>query len=247
MGESRGSATTTDLSDLALQDTVDAALAIAKVTAPDPSAVLASMIRLFTMSLIYSSIIRGRLVQNKQSIWRLRSKQRGVMKILESQTQRGMRIFDPRVSIHATSEGLMVSQPTSIHGMSCMLLAEDGESRERSYAYTQSRRSDQLMPPEAVGREAAQKTIARLNPRKCQTAETQYCLFQRLLQAYCRALQVRLAVWRCIGSRVICSIDWELRYSRMGHTRRKSFATLCNRVFGLRCRWVTNTEAGVCH
>ena len=28
------------------------------------------------------------------------------------------------------------------------------------------------MPPEAVGREAAQKTIARLNPRKCQTAET---------------------------------------------------------------------------
>ena len=49
------------------------------------------------------------------------------MKILESQTQRRMRIFDPRVSIHATSEGLMVSQPTSIHGMSCVLLAEDGK------------------------------------------------------------------------------------------------------------------------
>ena len=42
LGESRGSASTTDLSDGALQRTLEAALAIAKVTAPDPAAVLAS-------------------------------------------------------------------------------------------------------------------------------------------------------------------------------------------------------------
>ena len=75
------------------------------------------------------------------------------------------------ISVHGTTEGLLVSQPTSIHGMSCVLLAEDGDSRERSYAYTQSRRPEQLWSPEVVGREAAEKTVARLNPRKCQTAE----------------------------------------------------------------------------
>ncbi|MGB2317753.1 MAG: metallopeptidase TldD-related protein, partial [Litorivicinaceae bacterium] len=75
------------------------------------------------------------------------------------------------ISVHGTTEGLLVSQPTSIHGMSCVLLAEDGDSRERSYAYTQSRRPDQLWSPEVVGRQAAEKTVARLNPRKCMTAE----------------------------------------------------------------------------
>ena len=42
VGESKGSATTTDLSDAALESTLQAALAIARVTAPDPAAVLAS-------------------------------------------------------------------------------------------------------------------------------------------------------------------------------------------------------------
>ncbi len=173
VGESRGSATTTDLSDLALQDTVDAALAIAKVTAPDPSAVLAS----------HDQIIHDVPDLQLDHPWEISTEQAIDLAI---EVEAAGRDEDPRitnsdggcvsstrgVSVHATSEGLMVSQPTSIHGMSCVLLAEEGESRERSYAYTQSRRSDQLMPPEAVGREAAQKTIARLNPRKCQTAET---------------------------------------------------------------------------
>ncbi len=172
VGESRGSATTTDLSDSALQSTIEAALAIAKVTAPDPSAVLASS----------DQIIRNVPDLQLDHPWEISAKKAIDLAI---EVEAAGRDEDPRItnseggcvsstrgiSIHATSEGLMVSQPTSIHGMSCVLLAEDGDSRERSYAYTQSRRSDQLWSPEIVGREAAQKTIARLNPRKCQTGE----------------------------------------------------------------------------
>jgi len=172
VGESRGTATTTDLSDSALQGTIEAALAIAKVTAPDPSAVLASS----------DQIIRNVPDLQLDHPWEISAKEAIDLAI---EVEAAGRDEDPRItnseggcvsstrgiSIHATSEGLMVSQPTSIHGMSCVLLAEEGESRERSYAYTQSRRSDQLWSPEIVGREAAQKTIARLNPRKCQTGE----------------------------------------------------------------------------
>ena len=172
VGESRGSATTTDLSDSALQSTIEAALAIAKVTAPDPSAVLASS----------DQIIRNVPDLQLDHPWEISAKKAIDLAI---EVEAAGRDEDPRItnseggcvsstrgiSIHATSEGLMVSQPTSIHGMSCVLLAEDGDSRERSYAYTQSRRSEQLWSPEIVGREAAQKTIARLNPRKCQTGE----------------------------------------------------------------------------
>ena len=172
LGESRGSASTTDLSDDALQSTLGAALAIAKVTAPDPAAVLGS---------------RDQIVQSVPNLeldhqWNIDAKKALELAIeVESfgrqadsriTNSEGGSVSSTRgISVHGTTEGLLVSQPTSIHGMSCVLLAEDGDSRERSYAYTQSRRPDQLWSPEVVGRQAAEKTVARLNPRKCMTAE----------------------------------------------------------------------------
>ena len=168
LGESRGSASTTDLSDGALQRTLEAALEIAKVTAPDPAAVLAS---------------RDQIIQSVPDLeldhpWEIDAKEALDLAIeVESfgrqadtriKNSEGGSVSSTRgISVHGTTEGLLVSQPTSIHGMSCVLLAEDGDSRERSYAYTQSRRPDQLWSPEVVGRQAAEKTVARLNPRKC--------------------------------------------------------------------------------
>ena len=136
LGESRGSATTTDLSDLALQDTVDAALAI---TAPDPSTLLASNDQ------IIHDISDFRL----DHPWEIIAEEAIDLAIEIEATGRDEdhkpwredAYLRPEGSRSMTSEGLMVSQPTSMHGMSCMLLAEDGESRERSYAYTQSHRS----------------------------------------------------------------------------------------------------------
>ena len=172
LGESRGSASTTDLSDDALQRTLEAAFAIAKVTAPDPAAVLGP---------------RDQIIQHVPNLeldhqWNIDAKKALELAIeVESfgrqadsriTNSEGGSVSSTRgISVHGTTEGLLVSQPTSIHGMSCVLLAEDGDSRERSYAYTQSRRPDQLWSPEVVGRQAAEKTVARLNPRKCMTAE----------------------------------------------------------------------------
>ena len=172
LGGSRGSASTTDLSDDALQSTLGAALAIAKVTAPDPAAILGS---------------RDQIIQSVPNLeldhqWDIDAKKAlelaveveyfGRQADSRITNSEGGSVSSTRgISVHGTTEGLLVSQPTSIHGMSCVLLAEDGDSRERSYAYTQSRRPDQLWSPEVVGRQAAEKTVARLNPRKCMTAE----------------------------------------------------------------------------
>ncbi len=172
IGESRGSATTTDLSENALKSTLDAAVSIAKVTAPDPSAVLASA----------AQIIREIPDLDLDHPWELSVDEALAIAIeVESygldidsriKNSEGGSVSSTRgISLHGTSEGLLVSQASSIHGMSCVLLAEDGSSRERSYAYTHARCPDHLKSAEEVGREATEKTLARLNPRKCQTAE----------------------------------------------------------------------------
>ena len=129
LGESRGSASTTDLSDGALQRTLEAALEIAKVTAPDPAAVLAS---------------RDQIIQSVPDLeldhpWEIDAK--GALDLaieVESfgrqadtriKNSEGGSVSSTRgISVHGTTEGLLVSQPTSIHGMSCVLLAEDGDS-----------------------------------------------------------------------------------------------------------------------
>ena len=172
VGQSRGTASTTDLSSDAIQKTLDAAVAIAKVTAADPAATLARA---------------DQLVQDLPDLaldhaWDLTPKQ-ALELAIEAESfgldcdsrltnSDGGSVSSTRgVSVHGTTEGLLVSQASSVHAMSCVLLAESGESRERSYAYTQARRPDQLRSPEWVGTEAARKTLARLNPRKCETAE----------------------------------------------------------------------------
>ena len=172
VGESRGSATTTDLSDEALKSTLEAALSIAKVTAPDPAAVLASP----------AEIIREVQDLDLDHPWDLSADEAIALAIaVESyglkmdsritNSEGGCVSSTRGISVHGTTEGLLVSQASSIHGMSCVLLAEDGDSRERSHAYTHARSPEQLKSAEEVGREAAAKTVARLNPRKCRTAE----------------------------------------------------------------------------
>ena len=50
-----------------------------------------------------------------------------------------------------------------------MVLAGTGEDMQRDYWYTSSRDWRELQDPEAVGRESARRTIARLGPRKITT------------------------------------------------------------------------------
>lgn len=172
VGQSRGTASSTDLSPEALAATLEAAIAIARVTAPDPAATLADA----------SQIIQSVPDLDLDHPWPITPEQ--ALQLAVEVEAYGLEM-DPRltnsdggavsssrsVSVHGTTEGLLVSQASSLHGLSCVLLAEEGDSRERSYAYTHARHPEDLWSAERVGREAAEKTLARLSPRKCATAE----------------------------------------------------------------------------
>jgi PmbA protein len=71
--------------------------------------------------------------------------------------------------VYGNSNGFIGSVVATRHGLSCALIAEDGSGMQRDYWYTQSRDPAALDAPEAVGREAARRTLARLGPRKVAT------------------------------------------------------------------------------
>jgi PmbA protein len=59
--------------------------------------------------------------------------------------------------------------PTTSHTLSCVVLAGTGEEMQRDYWYSSSRDWRELEQAEAIGRESARRTIARLGPRRIRT------------------------------------------------------------------------------
>ena len=74
--------------------------------------------------------------------------------------------------VYANSHGFMGKVLSSRHGLSVTTVGEDEKGRmERDYDYTVARDKNDLVAGEVIGRSAAQKTIARLSPRKVPTCK----------------------------------------------------------------------------
>lgn len=70
----------------------------------------------------------------------------------------------------ATSEGFFGRYAGTSHSVGVAVLAGEGTGMERDYDGASARHGDDLESPEAVGRRAGERTIARLNPRKARSA-----------------------------------------------------------------------------
>ena len=71
--------------------------------------------------------------------------------------------------VYGNTHGFVGGYPTTSHTLSCVVLAGTGEDMQRDYWYSTSRDWRELEQAEAIGRESARRTIARLNPRKLST------------------------------------------------------------------------------
>lgn len=172
IGQRRGHASTSDFAAKALQDTVSAALSIARFTAIDDCAGLADADRLATefpdLDLYHP--------------WRL-PVERAVE--LATACEGAGLSFDNRISnsegasvstqeshfIYANSHGFLHGYPASRHSIGCSLIAGEGDGMQRDDWYEMSRAGDELKAPEYVGRQAAERTVKRLNARKIATTK----------------------------------------------------------------------------
>ncbi len=69
----------------------------------------------------------------------------------------------------ATSEGFFGRYAGTSHSIGVSVLAGEGTAMERDYESASARHSSDLESPEAIGRRAGERTIARLGPRKAKS------------------------------------------------------------------------------
>lgn len=72
-------------------------------------------------------------------------------------------------SVYANSHGFIGRRQGSHHSVSCAVVATQGEEMQRDYWYSSTRCPGELLGPEAIGRRAGERAIARLGARKLGT------------------------------------------------------------------------------
>jgi PmbA protein len=169
-GRRKGSASTADFSLDAVRATVAKACSIARFTAEDACSGLAD------------AVLMAREPSNLDLShpWNIAADR--AIEIAKS-CEASALAFDPRINnsegaslsthqglhVYGNTHGFVGGYPTTSHSLSCVVLAGTGEDMQRDYWYSSSRDWHELEQAEAIGRESARRTIARLGPRRLST------------------------------------------------------------------------------
>ncbi|HJV67564.1 metalloprotease PmbA [Ideonella sp.] len=175
LGQRRGNASTSDFSAAALAQTVRAAYDIARFTAEDPAAGLPDAEDL-------ASAAEVALDLDLFHPWALDAETAAE---LARRAEAAAFAVDKRIansdggSVSAqqshfwagNSRGFRGGYASSRHSLSVSPIAGKGADMQRDYWYTSMRDAMELASPEAVGRYAAERALARLKSRKVRTCE----------------------------------------------------------------------------
>ncbi|MDF2155650.1 metalloprotease PmbA [Vibrio sp. CAU 1672] len=170
-GQRKGSASTSDLSQTAIEQTVLAALDIAQFTSEDPFAGPAPK-ELMVKEIPDLDLFHPDAPDPDYAAQVAIAAEQEALNYSDVIKQSDGASYDSHygVKVYGNSHGLLASYASSRHSTSCCVigLGKNGEM-ERDYSYTVARHRDDLWTPETVGRLAAEKTISRLDPQKLKT------------------------------------------------------------------------------
>jgi len=171
-GQQRGHASTSDLSEQALADTVAAACNIARYTAQDPFCGLADADLLATefpdLDLYHPWTID--VEQALEIARRCESAAREVDPRITNSEGAGVSTYEG-LSVYANSNGFCAGYPSSRHSISASVIAESDGGMQRDYWYSTARAAEDLDTAEHVGRLAGERTVRRLGCRRVKTAQ----------------------------------------------------------------------------
>ena len=172
--QSKGSASTTDLTDASLQQMVQSALSLARHTASDD----------------YAGLADASLMADPDQLpdldlyhpWSINTEQ-AIELAIECEAaalQADARITNSEgasvssyasMSVYGNSHGFIGGYQTTRHNMSCVCIASDQKGMQRDYYYDVARHAEALLPAVDIGQQAADRTLKRLDARKLKTQQ----------------------------------------------------------------------------
>ena len=169
-GQRTGSASSTDLDPAALRDTVSAACRIARYTEEDDCAGLAGAELM--------AIEKPDLDLNHP--WDLTAE---AATVLALEAEAAARAVDTRITnsdgagvstyqgshVYGNTHGFVGSYTGTRHSISCSVIAEEGDEKQRDYWYTTARCADELKSAKEIGEQAGLRAVRRLGGRQLST------------------------------------------------------------------------------
>ncbi len=171
-GKRKGAASTADLSETAVRETVAKACAIARYTAEDAYGGLVEP----------EALARDIPDLDLDHPWEL-APERAIELARECESaglsldarltnSEGAAVNTQRhTGIYGNSLGFLAGYSSTSHSVSCSLLAQQGEDMQRDYWYSVARDPNELDAVAGIGRIAAQRALARLGARQLQTSK----------------------------------------------------------------------------
>ena len=172
MGQQKGNASTSDLSERAIQNAVEAALAIAKYTSPDDCTGLADK-DLMAFDAPNLELYHAADVDVDKATELALQAEKAALEADERIINSNGASFNSHtgVKVYGNSHGMLQSYLSSRYSLSCSVIGGVEDALENDYEYTISREFDKLQSPIWVGENCAKKVVSRLNPQKLSTRE----------------------------------------------------------------------------
>ena len=172
LGQQKGNASTSDLSEEAIKNTVEAALAIAKYTSPDDCTGLADK-ELMAFEAPDLALYHGASIDVEQATKLALEAEKAALEYDEKIVNSNGASFNSHtgVRVYGNTHGMLQSYLSSRYSLSCSVIGGELDQLENDYEYTVSREFDALSSADWVGQNCAKKVIARLNPQKLTTRE----------------------------------------------------------------------------
>lgn len=172
MGQQKGNASTSDLSEGAIRNAVEAALAIAKYTSPDDCTGLADK-DLMAFDAPDLELYHAVDVDVDKATELALQAEKAALESDERIINSNGASFNSHtgVKVYGNSHGMLQSYLSSRYSLSCSVIGGVEDALENDYEYTISREFDKLQSPIWVGENCAKKVVYRLNPQKLSTQE----------------------------------------------------------------------------
>jgi PmbA protein len=187
----KGSASTSDWRPQAIEDVVQAAIAIAKYAGEDPYSGLADADRM-AKEIIDLDLFHPWGLDAEQAIDVAKQCEQAARSHEGITNSEGATVSTRSgFSVYGNSHGFVGAYNGTRHSISASVIADDDNGMQRDYWYTMARDANDMDAADVVGHRAAQRTLKRRNARKLKTmrvplifqAEVASSLFRHFISA----------------------------------------------------------------